>query len=116
MYLLQSLQRICVDFSDVVGFCCSIIILTNRVDTHQAVVCDLNTLEVSEKPATEEKTGKDCSLYRIVTKKKRELGDKILQIFENFETFLICFQIVHVEPTWRRYSCRDQDMRMYQTQ
>lgn len=71
MYLLQSLQRICVDFSDVVGFCCSIIILTNRVDTHQAVVCDLNTLEVSEKPATEEKTGKDCSLYRIVTKKKK---------------------------------------------
>lgn len=51
MYLLQCLQGVGVYFSDVVGFCYSIKILTNRVNIHQAVVCDLNTLEVREKPA-----------------------------------------------------------------
>lgn len=51
MYLLQCLQGVRVNFSDVVGFCYGIKILTNRVNIHQAVVCDLNALEVREKPA-----------------------------------------------------------------
>lgn len=51
MYLLQCLQSFNVHFSDEVGFCHGIEILTNRVNIHQAVVCDLNTLEVGEKPA-----------------------------------------------------------------
>lgn len=54
IYLLQRLQGISVYFSEVVGFCYSIVILTDRVNIHQAVVCHLNTLEVREKP--EEKT------------------------------------------------------------
>lgn len=51
MYLLQCLQRVRVYFSDVVGFRYSIKVLADRVDVHQAVVCDLHTLEVREKPA-----------------------------------------------------------------
>lgn len=58
MYLLQCLQGISVYFSEVVGFCYSIKILTNRIDIHQAVVCDLNTFEVREKPANREKKEK----------------------------------------------------------
>lgn len=50
-YLLQRLQGFGVNFSDVVGFCYGIKVLANRVDIHQAVVCDLNTLEVRKKPA-----------------------------------------------------------------
>lgn len=51
MYLLQCLQGVRVYFSNVVGFCYSIKILTDGVNIHQAVVCDLNTLEVREKSA-----------------------------------------------------------------
>ncbi len=51
LYLLQCLQGFNVYFSDEVGFCYSVEILTNRVNVHQAVVCDLNALEVGEKPA-----------------------------------------------------------------
>lgn len=51
MYLLQRLQGIGVHFSDEVGFCTRIVIFSNRVDIHQAVVCDLHSLEVCEKPA-----------------------------------------------------------------
>ncbi len=62
-YLLQRLQGINVYFSDVVGFCYSIKILTDRVNVHQAVVCDLNTLEVREKPANKKK--KDYSSHDV---------------------------------------------------
>lgn len=50
MYLLQGLQGVSVHFCDVIGFRHSIVILTNGVNIHQAVVCHLNTLEVREKP------------------------------------------------------------------
>ena len=50
MYLLQRLQGVRVYFSDEVGFRHGVKVLTNREDVHQAVVCDLNTLEVREKP------------------------------------------------------------------
>lgn len=51
MYLLQRLQGVRVYFSEVVGFCHSVVILTDGVNVHQAVVCDLDALEVREKPA-----------------------------------------------------------------
>lgn len=51
MYLLQCLQSIWVYFSDVVCFSYGIKVLTNRIDVHQAVVCDLNTLKVGKESA-----------------------------------------------------------------
>lgn len=54
MYLLQRLQGVDIYFGDEVGFCYSVKVLTNRVNVHQAVVCDLNTLEVREKPANKQ--------------------------------------------------------------
>lgn len=54
-YLLQCLQSFSVHFCDVVGFCDRIKILANWVNIHQAVVCDLDTLEVREKPANKKR-------------------------------------------------------------
>lgn len=54
MYLLQRLQGIRVYFGDEVGFCDGVEILTDGENVHQAVVCDLNALEVREEPAREE--------------------------------------------------------------
>lgn len=65
VYLLQCLQGVSVYFSDVVGFCYSIKVLTDRVDIHQAVVCDLNTLEVREKPANKQKRKRSNS-HRVL--------------------------------------------------
>lgn len=55
IYLLQCLQGVGIHFCDVVGFCDSIKILTNRVNIHQAVVCHLNTLEVREEPRSKKR-------------------------------------------------------------
>lgn len=57
VYLLQCLQGVGVHFSDVVGFCDSIKVLTNRVHVHQAVVCHLDSLEVREKPRGKKRFG-----------------------------------------------------------
>lgn len=67
MYLLQCLQGVSVYFRDEVGFCYSIKVLTNRVHVHQAVVCDLNTLEVGEEPASKIKIShKDMYKFEIL--------------------------------------------------
>lgn len=57
VYLLQCVQGVGIHFSDIVGFCDSIKVLTNRVDIHQAVVCHLHTLEVGEKPRNRKRFG-----------------------------------------------------------
>lgn len=49
-YLFEGLQSVCIHFSDIVGLCDSIEVFADRVDIHQAVVCYLNTFEVSEEP------------------------------------------------------------------
>ena len=55
LHLLGGLQSVRVDFSDEVGFCHCVIVLADRVNVHQAIICHLHTLEVREKPA-EQKT------------------------------------------------------------
>ena len=50
-HLLGRLQSVRVDFGDEVGFRHSVVVLADRVNVHQAVICHLNTLEVREKPA-----------------------------------------------------------------
>lgn len=51
VYLLQCLQSLSVDFGNVVSLRYGVIVLSHGIDIHQAVVCDLNTFEVGEKPA-----------------------------------------------------------------
>lgn len=97
MYLLQRLQGINVYFSDVVGFCYGIEILTNRVNVHQAVVCDLNTLEVREKPANKQKYYKvwrsRCSIFINVMMKERQRIILFTFISEEFANFKVLFKL-----------------------
>lgn len=66
IYLLQCVQGVCVHFCDIVGFCDSIKVLTNRVNIHQAVVCHLNALEVREKPRSKKRFGLLDFIYCLV--------------------------------------------------
>lgn len=49
-YLFQGFQGVHIYFGDIISLCDSIIILPNRVNVHQAVVCHLNTFEIREEP------------------------------------------------------------------
>ena len=88
MYLLQRIQGLNVYFSDEVGFCYSIKILSDGVNVHQAVVCDLNTLEVREKPANDRNR---CCIYgNVMMKEKYKLYIYLhLDEFANFKVHFI---------------------------
>lgn len=49
-YLFQGFQGVHIYFGDIISLRDSIIILSDRVDVHQAVVCHLNTFEIREEP------------------------------------------------------------------
>lgn len=50
-YFFERVQCFSVNFRNEVGFCNSIVILSDWVNIYKAVVSDLNSLEVREKPA-----------------------------------------------------------------
>ena len=83
MYLLQCLQSVSVHFSDVVGFCTCIVIFSNRVDIHQAVVCDLNSFEVCEKPENIEQKINDVQ-QQIAYAMSHQLAHKQVKVRKNF--------------------------------